>query len=94
MYCLLIWDVIPETSDLYLIPSTETEAWEIIEKVNGKYMNETSMSEIEANMLTRLTAMIERDKEKEGTGSLEKYKVEVPVTILQDVRVFRCGWYA
>jgi hypothetical protein len=94
MYALLIWDAIPEESEIYLIPPDEKKALGLITALNGKYANKDELTKAEFDMFSQLSDMLEKTKGQEGTGTLEKYKVKVPLIILEDTKVFRCGWYA
>lgn len=93
MQTLLIYELLPEEVNLYLIP----DAPDWITKVNGYYINGGPAEEAE-ELLLRVGDAINRtlgycmDPDDELATQWAQYAVEAPVVIEGPVQVVKCGF--
>lgn len=77
---LVIWNTIPESIEIFLIPDPTEEELEMLAAASGNYIN--SKNENEA--AERLSALL--------GDQWERHKVDVPLDLSGDVRVFESGF--
>lgn len=87
-YALLIWEMMPEETRLYLIPEMEAEVYEdYLRQANGRFINADEMND---GMKFLNTALMESTEEcEEGfeqwQGFFLPYRVESDEPIKQDI---------
>ena len=95
MKVVLIWEMIPEPSEVFVIEDPSEEDLKILESANNRFINLDEPEDVKAVLL--ISDMICSnpigwvDKDNENNGAWASYKSGFPVNGPID-KIFSCGW--
>jgi hypothetical protein len=93
-YTLLILRIIPNISDIYLIPNSKITVYcqEIFDLINCNHINSVSINFIKEKYNDIVFALSELEEMTIGNGRFAKYKINAPIIGKSISQIIVSGW--